>query len=182
MKEIRESEERWARDNSWDSVIEKSERRESALGSRIQDEVLESIEKDALGKMIPEDVGEEVVSGMENLGPLGTDSDGLGEQVIQADYTTKRRKSLDAAMNADSPPSSPLKECSFGFEDPATGCQVWSGARLCSCSGKEDDKYSADEDGDIQMKEVAMAKSLLLRFGKKDVTDETFGDEDMGEI
>ncbi|KUJ08942.1 uncharacterized protein LY89DRAFT_788376 [Mollisia scopiformis] len=180
MKEIRESEERWARENEWNEEGDAG-RPDSAMGLGGEDLLLESIELDGLeDKKAPGDISEEVVDGTENLGPLGTDCDGLGEQVVQAEYTTKRRKSMDAAMASDSPPSSPLKECSFGFENPATRCQVWSSAGLCSCAKNgEEEEYSKDEDGDVQIKEVSMAKSLLLRKAEKDVADETFGDEDV---
>ncbi|KAI6713815.1 hypothetical protein JHW43_003666 [Diplocarpon mali] len=46
------------------------------------------------------------------LGPLGTDTDGLGEAGIQATYTQSvRRKSVEGTIGEVSPPSSPLKEC-----------------------------------------------------------------------
>ncbi|KAN0109969.1 hypothetical protein V8E51_006356 [Hyaloscypha variabilis] len=48
----------------------------------------------------------------ENLGPLGTDSDGLGEESKEVAYSACRRKSLDAGTET---PRSPLKEC-FGVD------------------------------------------------------------------
>jgi hypothetical protein len=52
------------------------------------------------------------VMGEENLGPLGTDSDGLGEESKEVAYSACRRKSLDAGTET---PRSPLKEC-FGVD------------------------------------------------------------------
>ncbi|PVH80847.1 hypothetical protein DL98DRAFT_571480 [Cadophora sp. DSE1049] len=53
----------------------------------------------------------------QNLGPLGIDCDGLGEAGYQLTYTRSiRRKSIEEILG-ESPSSSPLKECSFGFED-----------------------------------------------------------------
>jgi len=65
----------------------------------------------------------------ENLGPLGTDCDGLGEGSKLAEYTQCRRKSLDAASEGEIPPPSPLKECSFGFEDVELRCNIWAGEK-----------------------------------------------------
>jgi hypothetical protein len=65
----------------------------------------------------------------ENLGPLGTDCDGLGEGSKLAEYTQCRRKSLDAAAEGEIPPPSPLKECSFGFEDVELRCNIWAGEK-----------------------------------------------------
>ena len=62
----------------------------------------------------------------ENLGPLGTDCDGLGEESKEVAYAKCRRKSLDAAAEGDVVPSSPLQECAFGFEDVDLGCSVWA--------------------------------------------------------
>jgi hypothetical protein len=73
--------------------------------------------------VIAEEPGEEEQE--ENLGPLGTDCDGLGEESKEAAYAKCRRKSLDAAAEGDVVPSSPLKECAFGFEDVDLGCSVW---------------------------------------------------------
>ncbi|KAE9362861.1 hypothetical protein N431DRAFT_524712 [Stipitochalara longipes BDJ] len=47
--------------------------------------------------------GVEVEEGEGNLGPLGTDSDGLGEEGKEAKYSACRRKSLDAGI--ETPPS-----------------------------------------------------------------------------
>jgi hypothetical protein len=65
----------------------------------------------------------------ENLGPLGTDCDGLGEGSKLAEYTQCRRKSLDAAADGEIPPPSPLKECSFGVEDVELRCNIWAGEK-----------------------------------------------------
>ena len=60
-------------------------------------------------------------TGLENLGPIGVDSDGLGEAGYQLTYTRSiRRKSIEGLLG-ESPPSSPLKECLFGFEDLVGG-------------------------------------------------------------
>lgn len=67
--------------------------------------------------------------GDDNLGPLGTDCDGLGEESKQALYTNCRRKSLDSVAEGEVPPNSPLKECSFGFEDVELGCNIWVSER-----------------------------------------------------
>jgi hypothetical protein len=64
-----------------------------------------------------------------NLGPLGTDCDGLGEGSKLAEYTQCRRKSRDAAAEGEIPPPSPLKECSFGFEDVELRCNFWAGEK-----------------------------------------------------
>ncbi|KAE8442482.1 hypothetical protein EG329_003325 [Mollisiaceae sp. DMI_Dod_QoI] len=174
MKEMRESEEKWAQENEID---EHAERPESALDIRDFDEGdVDNVGEDEAKKQ--KDFGEEMVVEMENLGPLGTDCDGLGEENTQLDYTTKRRKGHDASIGSDSPPSSPLKVCSFGFADAATGCQVWNTEESCSYAGKQEERDLTDDNDDVQMKEVLMAKSMLLRTFEKDATDEIFGDED----
>ena len=60
------------------------------------------------------DAGETREVEEENLGPIGTDSDGLGEEKLE--YSACRRKSLDAGET----PRSPLKE-SFGVADVEGG-------------------------------------------------------------
>ncbi|CZR53537.1 uncharacterized protein PAC_03416 [Phialocephala subalpina] len=198
MREMREWEERWARENALeddedDDEVGEHERPESRLEIRDEDEDEEFV--DAIDceeeKKLPAElelapVNGDMVAGMENLGPLGTDCDGLGEQIVQAEYCTKRRKSYDAAMGVDIPPNSPLKTCSFGFEDPMTGCNVWSSAGPCPCAGKaEDEGYLTDKDGDIQMKEGSVVEDILLRTIEGDVTEEAFAhgndDEDVFE-
>lgn len=178
MKEIRASEEAWAKDNVWDDVeLENAARPKSALAFSIENEILGIVDKE---KKAPKDIGvgeEDVTDGLKNLGPLGVDCDGLGEQVVQAVLTTKRRKSVDAQIHGDSPPSSPLKECSFGFEDPATGSQIWKGAKSSYFGSKEKEKHLVDEDGDIQMEEVSLGKSSLLKVIEQDIGDERFVDE-----
>lgn len=103
----------------------------------------------------------------ENLGPLGTDCDGLGEVGYQAEYTrSMRRKSVESLLGEGSPPNSPLKECSFGFEDlvGVGGCEVWQDER-------------EDGEGDMQMMEVKAGTSLMLRrVGGAE--EERFGDEE----
>lgn len=106
---------------------------------------------------------EEVVDAM---GPIGTDCDGLGEKGYQLEYTKSRRKSLDLAAAAEEPPSSPLKACSFGFEDVNLGCNVWAGEHSCK------------EDEDMQLEEVLKARSMFLRKCEKADGCEKFGDED----
>ena len=60
-------------------------------------------------------------TGLENLGPIGVDSDGLGEVGYQLSHIRSiRRKSIEGS-SGESPPSSPLKECSFGCEDLVGG-------------------------------------------------------------
>ena len=61
----------------------------------------------------------------ENLGPVGTDSDGLGEEKLELPVC--RRKSLESGM--ETPPSSPLKE-SFGFADVEAGVWGCEGERM----------------------------------------------------
>lgn len=76
-------------------------------------------------------------TGLENLGPIGVDSDGLGEAGYQLTYTRSiRRKSIEGLIG-ESPPSSPLKECSFGFEDLVGGDLGVKSAR----DGGVQDKY-----------------------------------------
>ncbi|KAK0122491.1 hypothetical protein ONS95_010721 [Cadophora gregata] len=56
----------------------------------------------------------------ENLGPIGIDSDGLGEAGYQLSHIRSiRRKSVEGLGGDQSPPGSPLKECSnlIGFEE-----------------------------------------------------------------
>ncbi|KAF8861448.1 hypothetical protein BDZ45DRAFT_799912 [Acephala macrosclerotiorum] len=190
MREMREWEERWARENALDDDEEEDNneddhgRPESALGIGEEDEdmfvdCIEVIKEQKIPAELGPDNGD-MVAGVENLGPLGTDCDGLGEQIVQAEYCTKRRKSYDAAMGIDSPLSSPLKTCSFRFEDQSMGCSVWSSEGPCSCAGQgEDEGHLTDKDDDVKMKEVSMANNLISRRAEKDVT-ETFkvGDED----
>lgn len=106
--------------------------------------------------------------GEDNLGPVGTDCDGLGEASKEIEYTKCRRKSLDAAAEGEMQPSSPLKECSLGFEDVELGVNVWATKRR---KGKEVE--------DVQMKEVGndCERSLLLRRVGKGEAGEKFGDE-----
>jgi len=88
----------------------------------------------------------------EAMGPMGIDCDGLGEEGYQLEYTKSRRKSLDAA--AESPPSSPLKSCSFGFEDVDMGCHVWA----------QEEKGEGGEGKNMQIEEVPVkGGSLFLR-------------------
>ncbi|KAH7370933.1 hypothetical protein BKA65DRAFT_590172 [Rhexocercosporidium sp. MPI-PUGE-AT-0058] len=51
-----------------------------------------------------------------NLGSLGTDCDGLGEACYQLSYTQSMRWKSVEGLLGESPPSSPLKEVSFGIE------------------------------------------------------------------
>ncbi|KAH6717522.1 hypothetical protein BKA61DRAFT_571612 [Leptodontidium sp. MPI-SDFR-AT-0119] len=69
-----------------------------------------------------------------NLGPLGTDCDGLGEAGYQLSYTQSRRRKSVEGLLGESPPSSPLKEVSFGFEafEGDVGVGGWR-----SATGKE---------------------------------------------
>jgi len=106
----------------------------------------------------------------EGMGPLGTDCDGLGEEGYQLQYANSRRKSLDAAAESQSPPSSPLKCCAFGFEDVDMGCDVWAEAK-----GKCDVVGEGVED--VQMEEALKGRSLLLRRLEKGDEGERFGDE-----
>jgi hypothetical protein len=88
----------------------------------------------------------------EAMGPMGIDCDGLGEEGYQLEYTKSRRKSLDTA--AESPPSSPLKSCSFGFEDVDMGCHVWA----------QEEKGEGGEGKNMQIEEVPVkGGSLFLR-------------------
>jgi hypothetical protein len=59
-----------------------------------------------------------------NLGPMGIDCDGLGEESKQACYMSCRRNSFDATGEGELVPKSPLKECAFGFgfEDVELAC------------------------------------------------------------
>jgi hypothetical protein len=95
------------------------------------------------------------------LGPIGTDCDGLGESGI---FNTHRRKSVDSSMN--SPPSSPLKTCNFGFEDKEMGCDVWA----------VETKRELEIDDDVQMQEALRARSDFLRRCERG-DEEEFGDE-----
>jgi len=88
------------------------------------------------------------------LGPIGTGPDGLGESGI---FSTHRRKSADTSM--DSPPSSPLKTCNFGFGDTEIGRS----------------KRELEMDEDAQMEEALRARSEFLRRCERG--DEEFGDE-----
>jgi hypothetical protein len=97
------------------------------------------------------------------LGPMGTDCDGLGESGI---FNTHRRKSIDSSM--DSPPSSPLKTCNFGFEDKEMGCDVWA----METKGKRE----LEIDEDVQMQEALRARSDFLRRCERGDEGE-FGDE-----
>jgi hypothetical protein len=97
------------------------------------------------------------------LGPIGTDCDGLGESGI---FNTHRRKSIDSSM--DSPPSSPLKTCNFGFEDKEMGCDVWA----METKGKR----GLEIDEDVQMQEALRARSDFLRRCERG-DEEEFGDE-----
>jgi hypothetical protein len=95
------------------------------------------------------------------LGPIGTDCDSLGESGI---FNTHQRKSIDSSM--DSPPSSPLKTCNFGFEDKEMGCDVWA----------METKRDLEIDEDVQMQEALRARSDFLRRCERGDEGE-FGDE-----
>lgn len=90
-----------------------------------------SVEEDSRISAEERKEDEPIVEGT-NLGPLGTDCDGLGEGSKLAEYTQCRRKSRDAAAEGEIPPPSPLKECSFGFEDVELRCNIWAGRRRTS--------------------------------------------------
>ncbi len=89
--------------------------------------------------------------------------DGFGDALLLG-----ARKSLDAAAEGEMQPSSPLKECSLGFEAVELGVNVWATKRR---KGKEVE--------DVQMKEVGndCERSLLLRRVGKGEAGEKFGDE-----
>jgi hypothetical protein len=109
--------------------------------------------------VVAEEPGEEEQE--ENLGPLGTDCDGLGEESKEAAYAKCRRKSLDAAAEGDVVPSSPLKECAFGFEDVDLGCSVWA---------SEVGKVKVEVD--VQMAEVEQETQVSLLSKKVGLGDE----------
>lgn len=87
-----------------------------------------SVEEDPRISAEEREEDESMVEG-KNLGPLGTDCDGLGEGSKLAEYTQCMRKSLDAAAEGEIPPPSPLKECSFGFEDVELRFNIWAGEK-----------------------------------------------------
>jgi hypothetical protein len=109
--------------------------------------------------VVAEESGEEEHE--ENLGPLGTDCDGLGEESKEAAYAKCRRKSLDAAAEGDVVASSPLKECAFGFEDVDLGCSVWA---------SEVGKVKVEVD--VQMAEVEQETQMSLLSKKVGLGDE----------
>lgn len=104
-----------------------------------------------------------------NLGPLGTDCDGLGESAFQKPYITARRRKSIEEEKGESPPSSPLK-CSFDFDDVDLGVRTSdvSEAKAMDIGGR---------DVDLQLREerASWGSNVLLR--RAEAGDERFGDE-----
>jgi hypothetical protein len=103
----------------------------------------------------------------DGMRPLGTDCNALSEEIYQLEYAKSRRKSFD--VGAESPPNSPLKSCSFGFEDVDMGCNVWA---------KEKEKSVVEENNaeDVKMEEALRATNVFLRDYEKGEDAEKFGD------
>lgn len=114
--------------------------------------------------------GTAVVLDDPNLGPLGTDCDGLGESAFQTPYITARRRKSIEEEKGGSPPSSPLK-CSFDFKDVDLGIRErdFSEAKVWHIEG--------GRDADLQLREERASRGSNVLLRRVEVGDERFGDE-----
>jgi hypothetical protein len=107
-----------------------------------------------------------------NLGPVGTDCDGLGESAFQTPYITARQRKPIEEEKGESPPSSPLK-CNFDFDEIDLGVRA-SNVSEAKDKGR-DIEGGRDADPQLREERASWGSNVLLR--RAEIGDERFGDE-----